>query len=86
MKFKIGDKIKVTDKHQFYGETGTIVSFYQKMYDVKMDNENLNNIRGVNSDCYFDDDNIQLFQIRNTKLARKIYPNHKVIDEEWLEI
>ena len=79
MKFKVGDRvrfIKKTSQMVNYGAIGEILSIdgsYRA--SINFYENSGNNHRGL--------DEIELVRIKNTKIARKLYPHYKE-DGEWL--
>lgn len=84
-KFKVGDKVKVVSGHHIIGEICIVRDDKVSMVNCDelwyaLDNSSVEDL------VYnvYSGDHLQLYKVRNTKLARKMYPNHKVIDEDWI--
>ena len=96
-KFKVGDRVEVVscdNADSYIGEVGTIQWRDSSLILIYFDNNSLNcNKNRLNGtfpkdfpDYFVAEENIQYARIRDSKLARKLYPNYKVVDEKWLDI
>lgn len=80
-KFKVGDKVLITENCDDHGEVVTVTEIgISGAYDIKVEH----NVGYYLQYEIFHSDNLKLYVIKNTALARKMYPNHKIIDEDWI--
>ena len=81
MRYKVGDLVQdLPDKNYTY----LITKIEGKRYYYRIF------IKGkFHQKMSFDiggfEDETKLAKIRNSKLSRKLYPNHTIIDKEWIE-
>ena len=62
-----------------------LIEFNNNVGNAKNSYPHLGEIKGSDRECYWhvSDFNIRLARIKNSKLARKLYPNYKV-EGKWL--
>ena len=81
MIFKVGDRVKIIEKGKDFGKVTTILKIHKGKapYPIELD---------VNQGCYeynyYHEILITHANIKNTKLARKMYPDHEIIDKDWI--
>ena len=83
MRFKAGDRVRILDAGDFdhlVGKVRTIVSIsdlatFPYILDVPKNS--------VGGDLLFNDEELELARIKNTKIARKMYPHYEE-NGEWL--
>ena len=97
--FKVNDRVKIIkspstfDKYDhLVGEYGIIYNIYRygNNCDIIYDNSKLNDYEEedgtytghykIGMEC------LKHCRLKNTKIARKMHKNHKVIDENWIEV
>ena len=92
-KFKVGDliyspklvakAIKESRTPRFYKIIKITPEYYR--YDIFEKGGKLVKSNFKYKSCYIEKE-CAYYRIRNSKLARKVYKNYKVIDENWLEV
>lgn len=87
-KFKVGDRVRISKKSVFYESlsptnpsdtNGTVyelrdspAKYYYKVY------------WDTGRETVYRDEDLEFSYIRNNPITRTLYPNHTIVDEDWL--
>jgi hypothetical protein len=83
-KFKVGDKVRVIEEGDDYGVISTVTYIYESGNDEAIPYPICLNSNDVFQHECFNEEHLEYYKIKDTKLARKMYPNFTVLEEGWI--